>query len=314
MGANNLIVFENVSKFYGEVLGINRVSLTIAPGITSLVGPNGSGKTTLMNLMTGLIQPTRGSIRILGIAPDDPQTLFRKTGYCGQFDSFPRGVTGYEFIYGFLLLHGFASKDAETRAWRALDRVSLRDAAMRKVDGYSKGMRQRVRLAQSIAHDPTVMILDEPLNGLDPMARAETIALFRQLAAAGSHLIVSSHILHELDTMSDRVVLINNGYVLAEGGASGSEGVRAEMLEHPLQIMVRCDRASELAARMFGETHIVEAQLHEDRHGVFIKTRNPDAFYVLLNQMVVEQGLNLEAVTPVDDDLNAVYHYLIGNH
>ncbi|NOT61584.1 MAG: ABC transporter ATP-binding protein, partial [Acidobacteria bacterium] len=255
--------------------------------------------------------PTRGKLTILGIAPDDPQTLFRTVGYCGQFDSFPRAVTGFEFVYGFLLLHGLKSKDAETRAWRALDRVSLRDAALRKVEGYSKGMRQRVRLAQSIAHDPTVMILDEPLNGLDPMARAETIALFRQLAAEGSHLIVSSHILHELDTMSDRVVLINNGYVLAEGGASGAEGVRAEMLEHPLQIMVRCDRASELAARMFGETHIVEAQLHEDRHGVFIKTRNPDAFYALLNRMVVEQGLNLEAVTPVDDDLNAVYHYLI---
>ena len=312
--AGHLIVFENVSKFYGEILGVNRVNLTIAPGITSLVGPNGSGKTTLMNLMTGLIQPTRGKLTILGIAPDDPQTLFRTVGYCGQFDSFPRGVTGYEFIYGFLLLHGYAKKDAEARAWRALDRVSLRDAALRKVDGYSKGMRQRVRLAQSIAHDPTVMILDEPLNGLDPMARAETIALFRQLAAAGLHLVVSSHILHELDTMSDRVVLINNGYVLAEGGASGAGGVRAEMLEHPLQIMVRCDRASELAARMFAETHIVEAQLHEDRHGVFIKTRNPDAFYALLNQMVVEQGLNLEAVTPVDDDLNAVYHYLIGNN
>ncbi len=311
MEANNLIIFENVSKFYGEILGVNRVSLTIAPGITSLVGPNGSGKTTLMNLMTGLIQPTRGRLTILGIAPDDPQTLFRTVGYCGQFDSFPRGATGYEFIYGFLLLHGFAKKDAEARAWRALERVSLRDAARRKVDGYSKGMRQRIRLAQSIAHDPAVMILDEPLNGLDPMARAETIALFRQLAAAGLHLIVSSHILHELDTMSDRVVLINNGYILAEGGARGADGVRAEMLEHPLQIMVRCDRASELAARMFAETHIVEAQLHEDRHGVFIKTRNPDAFYALLNQMVVEQGLNLEAVTPVDDDLNAVYHYLI---
>ena len=111
--------------------------------------------------------------------------------------------------------------------------------------------------------------------------------------------------------MSDRVVLINNGYVVAEGGASGAGGVRAEMQEHPLQIMVRCDRANELAARMFDETHVVEAQLHEDGHGVFIKTRNPDAFYALLNQMVVEQGLNLEAVTPVDDDLNAVYHYLI---
>jgi ABC-2 type transport system ATP-binding protein len=314
METNNLIVFDNVSKFYGEVLGVNRVSLSIAPGITSLVGPNGSGKTTLMNLITGLIQPTRGRMSVLGIAPDDPQTLFRKVGYCGQFDSFPRGVTGFEFIYGFLLLYGWGRKEAEAKTERALERVTLQDAAGRKVEGYSKGMRQRIRLAQSIAHEPTVMILDEPLNGLDPMARAETTALFRKLAAEGSHLIVSSHILHELDTMSDRVVLINNGYILAEGGARGAEGVRAEMQEHPLQIMVRCDRASEVAASMFASDTIVEAQLHDDRHGVFFKTRNADAFYGSLNRLVVERSLNIETVTPVDDDLNAVYHYLIGSN
>lgn len=229
------IVFEDVSKFYGEILGINRVNLTIMPGITSLVGPNGSGKTTLMNLMTGLIQPTRGRISILGVSPDEPQSLFRMVGYCGQFDSFPKGMTGYEFIKSFLLIHGYSKKEADEKTWIAIERVDLVDAAHRKVAGYSKGMRQRIRLAQSIAHDPTVMILDEPLNGLDPMARAETIRLFRQLAKGGLHLIISSHILHEVDMMSDRVVLINNGYILAEGGVSG---VREEMDEHPLQIMI----------------------------------------------------------------------------
>jgi ABC-2 type transport system ATP-binding protein len=309
MNAANTIVFEDVSKFYGEVLGVNRVSLTIAPGITSLVGPNGSGKTTLMNLMTGLIQPTRGRVSVLGITPDQPQELFRKVGYCGQFDSFPRGATGYDFINSLLRLHGFSKKEAEAKTWRALERVDLTEAAQRKVDGYSKGMRQRIRLAQSIAHEPAVMVLDEPLNGLDPMARAETMRLFRQLAQEGLHLIVSSHILHELDTMSDRVVLINNGYILAEGGVSG---VRDEMQEHPLQIMVRCEQASELAAKLFAAGQIVEAALHEDRQGLFVKTRNADAFFTLLNRLVVEHALNIETVTPVDDDLNAVYHYLIG--
>lgn len=309
MNATNTIVFEDVSKFYGEVLGINRVSLTIAPGITSLVGPNGSGKTTLMNLMTGLIQPSRGKISVLGISPDQPQELFRTVGYCGQFDSFPRGATGYEFINSLLRLHGFSKKEAETKTWRALERVDLTEAAHRKVDGYSKGMRQRIRLGQSIAHEPAVMVLDEPLNGLDPMARAETMRLFRQLAREGLHLIVSSHILHELDTMSDRVVLINNGYILAEGGVSG---VRDEMQEHPLQIMIRCEQAAALAAQLFASGHIVEAALHDDRQGLFVKTRNPDAFFARLNQLIVEFGLNIETVTPVDDDLNAVYHYLIG--
>jgi len=305
------IVFEDVSKFYGEILGVNRVNLSIKPGITSIVGPNGSGKTTLMNLMTGLIQPTRGRISILGISPHDPQALFRILGYCGQFDSFPKGVTGYDFIKSFLLIHGFSRKDAEEKAWRAIERVDLIDAAHRKVAGYSKGMRQRIRLAQSIAHEPAVMILDEPLNGLDPMARAETIRLFRQLARDGLHLIISSHILHEVDLMSDRVVLINNGYILAEGGVSG---VREEMEEHPIQIMIRCDLPQELAARVFASDNVVEAKLHQDKCGLFIKTRNAEAFYLLLNRIVVENGLSIEAVAPVDDDLNAVYHYLIGSN
>jgi ABC-2 type transport system ATP-binding protein len=305
------IVFEDVSKFYGEILGVNRVNLSIKPGITSIVGPNGSGKTTLMNLMTGLIQPTRGRISILGISPDDPQALFRNVGYCGQFDSFPKGVTGYEFIKSFLLIHGYSKKDADEKTWRAIERVDLVDAAQRKVAGYSKGMRQRIRLAQSIAHEPAVMILDEPLNGLDPMARAETIRLFRQLAKEGMHLIISSHILHEVDMMSDRVVLINNGYILAEGGVSG---VREEMEEHPMQIMIRCDLPQEFAARVFASDNVVEAQLHQDKCGLFIKTRNAEAFYLLLNRIVVENGLKIEAVAPVDDDLNAVYHYLIGSN
>jgi ABC-2 type transport system ATP-binding protein len=306
---DQLIIFKGVSKFYGEILGVNRVTLTIAPGITSLVGPNGSGKTTLMNLMTGLIQPTRGLISVLGISPSNPQELFRKLGYCGQFDSFPRGMTGYEFVKSFLSVHGLSRKEAEDKTWRAIERVDLIEAAHRKVAAYSKGMRQRIRLAQAIAHEPAVMILDEPLNGLDPMARAETIRLFRQLAQEGLHLIVSSHILHEVDKMSDRVVLINNGYILAEGGVLS---VREEKLEeHPMQILIRCDRPQEFAARVFASDSVVEAALHQDRQGLFIRTRNADAFYQLLNRVVIENGINVESVSPVDDDLNAVYHYLI---
>ena len=305
------IVFDDVSKFYGEILGVNRVSLTIAPGITSLVGPNGSGKTTLMNLMTGLIQPTRGAVSILGISPTDPQALFRKLGYCGQFDSFPKGLTGFEFIRALLLVHGYDRQEAEAMSWRALERVDLVEAAHRKVEGYSKGMRQRVRLAQAIAHEPAVMILDEPLNGLDPMARAETIRLFRQLATDGLHLIISSHILHEVDMMSDGVILLNNGYVVAEGEV---RGVRDEMEEHPMQILIRCDQPSELASRVFAQDSVVEARVHDDRRGLYIKTRDADTFYLLLNRIAVESGMSIESVAPVDDDLNAVYQYLIGSN
>ena len=306
---DHMIVFEDVSKFYGEILGVNRVSLAVEPGITSLVGPNGSGKTTLMNLMTGLIRPTRGRVSVLGLRADDPEIFFNKVGYCSQFDSFPRALTGFQFIYSYLRVHGRSKQTAQDLAWKALHRVDLLDAAHLKIGAYSKGMRQRVRLAQSIAHEPVVMILDEPLNGLDPMARAETIRLFLQLAAEGLHLIISSHILHEVDMMSDSVILLNNGYVVAEGEI---HGVRNEMEEHPMQILIRCDRPGLLAARVFEQDSVVEAKIHKDKHGLFIKTRDADAFYLLLNTIVVEDGLTVESIAPVDDDINAVYQYLIG--
>ena len=307
--AEQLIIFDNVSKFYGEILGVNRVNLQIAPGITSLVGPNGAGKSTLMNLMTGLLRPTRGSIYLLGIPTDNPEQLFRKVGYCTQFDSFPRGVTGREFLNSFLMVHGFDRKRANDLSQLALESVNLVEAADRKVAGYSKGMRQRIRLAQSIAHQPAVLILDEPLNGLDPMVRSETIALFRRLASEGLHLIISSHILHEVDMMSDRVVLLNNGYIVAEGNI---HGVRDEMEEHPMQILIRCDEPAKLAAYVFAHDHGVEAKLHDDRRGLFVKTRDADRFYLMLNQAVAEGKLSVESIAPVDDDLSAVYQYLIG--
>src|SRR5438094_3902542 len=310
VASEQTITFDNVSKFYGEILGVNRVSLAIPPGITSLVGPNGAGKTTLMNLMTGLLRPTRGRLSVLGIPTDQPEQLFRKVGYCSQFDSFPRGLTGREFIKSFLMVSGFASKEANELTTKALERVDLVAAADRRIGAYSKGMRQRIRLAQSIAHQPVVLILDEPLNGLDPMVRAETIALFRRLASEGLHLIISSHILHEVDMMSDRVVLLNNGYIVAEGNI---HGVRDEMEEHPMQILIRCDQPSLLAARVFQSDNVVEARLHNDRQGLFVKTRNADQFYLLLNDVVSQGEIEVESIAPVDDDLSAVYEYLIGS-
>jgi ABC-2 type transport system ATP-binding protein len=308
LGSDKLITFDGVSKFYGEILGVNRVNLQISPGITSLVGPNGSGKTTLMNLMCGLLRPTSGQISVLGLSPHDPEPLFRKLGYCSQFDSFPRRATAREFIEFYLLVHGYSKRQTRDLAQRALERVSLTEAADRKVSAFSKGMRQRVRLAQSIAHDPSILVLDEPLNGLDPMARAEIIRLFRALADEGMYLIISSHILHEVDMMSDSVVLLQNGYIVAEGDV---HGVRDEISEHPIQILIRCDRPQVLAAKLFEHEFTVEARIHEDRHGLFVKTRQPEDFYLLLNRVITEQNLQIESVAPVDDDLNAVYQYLI---
>jgi ABC-2 type transport system ATP-binding protein len=310
--ADRRVTFENVSKFYGDVLGVNRVNLSIPPGITGLVGPNGSGKTTLMNLMVGLIRPSRGQVSVFGLTPADPEELFRLVGYASQYDSFPPGLSGFQFVESYLRVHGFAARQAEAMAWKAIGRVGLVEAAGRKVAGYSKGMRQRIRLAQALAHEPSVMVLDEPLNGLDPMARAEAIDLFRELADGGLHVIVSSHILHEVDLISDQVVLINGGYIVAEGEIGD---VRDEMEEeHPMQVLVRCDRPSLLASRMFEADHIVEARLLEDGKGVLVRTRDADKFHLVLNEIVLANGLAIEAVAPADSDVNAVYQYLIGSN
>ena len=309
MTAERLVVFDDVSKFYGEVLGVNRVNLTLPPGVTSLVGPNGSGKTTLLNLMTGLVRPSRGRVSVLGMSPGDPETFGRKVGYCTQFDSFPRGVTGRSFIEAWLRLSGSSRARAQGAAAESLERVGMTEAADRKVAGYSKGMRQRVRLALALCHRPEVLVLDEPLNGLDPMARAESLALFQGLAREGLHVIVSSHILHEVDRISDHVVLLSHGYVVAEGQI---HGVRSEVKEHPMQILVRCAQAHRLAAGLLGETHVVEVKIHPDGKGLLARTLDASAFHRLLNRVVLEAGLELEAIAPADDDVGAVYQYLIG--
>jgi ABC-2 type transport system ATP-binding protein len=305
---NDRIVFEDVSKFYGEILGVNRVNLAIPPGITSLVGPNGSGKTTLMNLMTGLVRPSRGRIQVLGIDTDDPENLFKLVGYSTQFDAFPKGLTGFQFIYSFLCLSGMPSQDAERTAWQAIERVNLVDAASRKIGAYSKGMRQRIRLAQALAHNPKVLVLDEPLNGLDPLARSEMIALFRASAAEGCYVIISSHILHEVDVISDQVILLSNGYVVAEGPI---QSVRNEIQEHPTQILIRCDRPRDLAAKLFQSEYMIEASIHNDGRGLLMKTRDADRFYLAMNQLALD-GIQVESIAPADDDVLSVYEYLIG--
>ncbi len=303
------IIFEDVSKFYGEILGVNRVNLSISPGITSLVGPNGSGKTTLMNLMTGLVKPSRGRIEVLGIGIEDPERLFRVVGYSTQFDAFPKGLTGFQFIYSYLCLSGMAEQEAERAAWQAIERVNLIDSASRKVAAYSKGMRQRIRLAQALAHNPKVLVLDEPLNGLDPLARAEMIALFRASAAEGCYVIISSHILHEVDVISDQVILLSNGYVVAEGQI---QSVRNEIQEHPTQILIRCDRPRDLAARLFQSEYMIEASIHKDGRGLLLKTRDADRFYLAMNELALD-GIEIESIAPADDDVLSVYEYLIGN-
>jgi ABC-2 type transport system ATP-binding protein len=302
------VIFEEVSKFYGEILGVNRVTLHIPPGITSLVGPNGSGKTTLLNLMTGLIHPDNGSISMRGLSPRDPEQLMRITGYATQYDAAPRWATGFSFITTNLLLFGYGRTEAEEKAWKALERLGLTDAAHRKMAGYSKGMRQRVRLAQAIAHEPDLLLLDEPLNGLDPLVRAETIALFRTWAAQGRHVILSSHVLQEVDLISDQVILIANGMIVAEGKI---RDVRDEIHERPSQFIIRCSNASQVAALLFNEDHITEIRLNEDRLGLLAMTKDRDRFSRSIGRIALD-GYKIDSVIPADENMDAVYEYLVG--
>jgi ABC-2 type transport system ATP-binding protein len=261
-----------------------------------------------MNLMTGLIKPTAGRISVLGTSPDNAEELFRNVGYCTQWDTFPKGFTGYQFVYSFLRLYGCTHSEADAFAWRAIERVNMQQAAHRKIAGYSKGMRQRIKLAQSTCHGPSVLVLDEPLNGLDPLVRAEVIALLRAFAEEGMYVIISSHILHEVDMISDQVVLLSNGYVVAEGNI---RGVRDEIREEPMQVLIRCSKPGALAARIFEQDSVVEAKVHADGRGLLVKTKSPEKFYLLLNHIALN-GVGVESVVPADDDVNSLYEYLIG--
>ena len=301
------IVLHDLSKFYGEVLGVNRIGLEIEPGITGLVGPNGSGKSTLMNVIAGLIAPTRGQLKVRGVKPSQAEKFFGQLGYCTQYDSFPAGINGFDFICNTLQVHGYDRKIARKLTSQALEQVSLTQAAMRSVDSYSKGMRQRIKLAQAISHQPNVLILDEPLNGLDPMARAQVIELFREFADAGKTLLISSQILHEVDLISDRVVLLNSGYLVAAGDLTNIQSETGE----PMKIFIRSSNAAAIAAHVFEFEHVVEAQMHNDGEGLFIRSTDADAFFLAFNSHVVDKGWAIESMGPADETIEAIYQHLI---
>jgi len=309
MSPSKTIVLEGVSKFYGEVLGVNNVDLTIGPGLTGMVGPNGAGKSTLMNLLAGLIRPTQGTISLLGISPAQPERLFRKVGFCTQWDAFPPGATGQSLLEDTLLMHGLARRTAKERAGEALETVGLTASSGRRIDAYSKGMKQRVKLANALCHNPQVLILDEPLNGLDPQGRTEVIEILKTIADRGAHVLVSSHILNEVDLISDAIVMMHGGRVVAEGTI---RDVRQEIVDQPVQILIRCDRPKRVAARAFEMGHVVGARILDQGSGVLVTTRDGKAFFESFPAIVLEEEIEVETVIPADEDVRAVYDYLIG--
>jgi len=305
--AASVVVADHLSKWYGEVSGLNDVSVTIPPGITGLLGPNGAGKSTFMKLITGQLAPSAGTVRVLGQPIWGNPALYARIGYCPDQDAFYDRMTGRAWLEALVRLNGVPPADARAAASRALEAVDLIDAADRKIGGYSKGMRQRVKLAQAIVHDPELLILDEPLSGMDPLMRRRTIRLIKDWARAGKSLLVSSHILHEVEAMTSNILLIDNGRILAEGNI---HQIRELIDEHPHTVLVRAADPRGLAQYLMTEDDVLSVTFEDG--AVVIQTAKPDAFYTRLTALAASGAAGaIDEITSPDDNLQAVFKYLV---
>jgi ABC-2 type transport system ATP-binding protein len=302
-----IVATEHLSKWYGQVSGLNDVTVTVPPGITGLLGPNGAGKSTFMKLITGQLKPSKGQVRVLGAPIWGNPELYRRIGFCPEQDAFYERMTGLAWVTALVRLNGLGETDATAAATRALEAVDLMDAAGKKIGAYSKGMRQRVKLAQALAHDPELLILDEPLTGMDPIMRRRTIRQIKEWAKAGKSIIVSSHILHEVEAMTSNILLINNGRILAEGNV---HQIRDLIDEHPHTVFIRAQDPRALARTMVVDEGVISMRFEPG--ALVIETARPDAFYARLTDMAASgEGGVIDEVTSPDDNLQAVFKYLV---
>jgi ABC-2 type transport system ATP-binding protein len=298
---------QQVSKWYGQVIGLNDVTVAVPRGITGLLGPNGAGKSTFMKLVTGQLKPSKGRVTVFGEPIWGNAALFFRIGFCPEQDAFYDRMTGLEWVSALVRLNGLDDGSARTAASVALERVDLLDAANKKIGAYSKGMRQRVKLAQAIVHDPELLILDEPLGGMDPIARRKTIRLVKDWARAGKSILVSSHILHEVEAMTSNILLINNGRIIAEGNV---HQIRDLIDEHPHTVHIRAADPRALARRFLADDDVLSLRFEEG--AVVVQTAKPDAFYGRLTDLAASGELGtVDEVTSPDDNLQAVFQYLV---
>lgn len=303
-----VIVLDRVSRWYGQVIGVNDVTVSLPPGVTGLLGPNGAGKSTLLKLLTGQIKPSTGSIRILGQPIWNNPPLMHRVGFCPEQDAFYEHLSGRRFLEVLLELHGYSREECRQHAAEALRTVSMEDAADRRIAGYSKGMRQRIKLAQALAHQPEILFLDEPLNGMDPVGRRQTVQLIREMGQQGRTVVVSSHILHEIESMTQHILLVNHGRILAEGNI---QEIRGLMDEHPHRIFIGCDQPRRLAARIMDFEDVLSVRFSREEGGVHVETAHPDRFYHRLPEVAEEHGIEVNRISSQDDNLQAVFDYLV---
>lgn len=319
----SVLLCERVSKWYGPVIGVNQVTLELRPGVTGLVGANGAGKSTLMRLIAGQLRPDIGNVAVLGHKAWTAAAK-RHVGYCPEIDSFYEEMSGRQFVEAMARLCGYARPDARERTEDALRQVDMADRADRRIRGYSKGMRQRIKMAQALLHDPELLVLDEPLSGIDPVGRWELIALFRKLAEAGKCLLVSSHELEELEKLTDHVAIMARGRIAAVGTVAE---IRDRLDDHPLTVRLDVrrreggampdDRGRELAAALLKLPDVVGVELAEDTAPgesarVLVRARNPQRFFADLTRLVLDEWFELDHLETMDESAQAVLGYLLG--
>lgn len=304
-----IVQTQNLSKWYGEVMGVNDVTLTIQYGITGLLGPNGAGKTSLLKLMTGQIKPNKGTITVLNEPVWNNFLLTKRIGYCPDIEVAYQFMTGFEFVEFFATLNGYEKEEIRNRTIKALETVDMASVGNRQIGSYSKGMRQRIKLAQALVHEPELLFLDEPLTGLDPIGRRHIINLLAELTEQGISIVVSSHILYEIEAMTETILLIHQGRILAEGTISD---IRELIDEHPHKVYLNADEPRRLAQTCLPFEDILSVTFGDEEGDVIIETAKPDVFYDRLPKILIENELKVSQLYSPDDNLSAVFKYLVG--
>ncbi len=303
-----VVEFRSVSKWYGQVIGLNNLSLELPPGVTGLLGPNGSGKSTLLQLATGQLRPSQGEVRVLGHRPWNRPGLHRYIGLCPEQDAFFEWMTGREFLRSCALLGGLGRRGSREAAERALELVKMTEHAGRPIRGYSKGMRQRIKLAQAVVHDPMVLFLDEPLTGTGSGGASGADRRHHRPGPRGRTVLVSSHIFHEVQAVTRSIVLLNHGRLVALGDV---RQIRDLIDKHPHRIVLRSTRARDLAAKLVRCDDVVGVELKREDGAIVVETRLPDRFYARLVELALEGGTPIDEVYSDDDNLEAVFKYLV---
>lgn len=298
--------FIQVSKWYGPVIGLNDATFEIEPGITGLVGHNGAGKSTLIKLLTGQLRPSIGEVRVRGHHARTAVAR-RHIGYCPDVDAFYEEMSGRQFVRTMAMLHGFGRKLAYRRTDDVLAQVGMAERADRRLGSYSKGMRQRIKLAQSLVHDPDLIVLDEPLNGVDPVGRLELMQLFRQLRLRGTAILVSSHLLDELDGLADRILCICRGRLLASGTVAE---IRAMLADYPWRLRITTPRARQLAGHLLSLDMVRAIEVRSDEE-LRLEVQRASEFFGLLASIVAQQEFDLERLEVIDASTEAVFNYLM---